>query len=176
MHSDDRSELRVKDLDDPAVFRALGHPLRAKILARLEEARASAKQLSDELEETPGRIGHHLRTLARAGLVEVVEERPVRAVVERFYAPTYDRLAFPAGDGAGRVRFLLQQAEHLIDDAVPPLDPPGRLYTVRMPAKKAATFAARLVALADEFGDAGEEEGPVFAFAGAVFQTGVGDV
>lgn len=174
IHTDDHGSIRVKELDDPAVFRALGHPLRARILTRLEESPASAKRLSEEFGETPGRIGHHLRTLERVGLVGVVEERPVRAVVERFYGPTYDRLAFPRGEGGGRVRFLLRHAEQLVDDRIPSIDPPGRLYTVRMPSEKAASFAARLVALADEFGDAGEDEGAVFAFAGAVFDTGVG--
>lgn len=151
-------------------LKALGHPVRTRLLNALEREPRSAKQLSVALGLTHGNVGHHLKVLESAGLVEVIEERPVRALTERIFAPTYGRLRIEVGGGAvDRLRFLFEQAAR---EAAPqerqPLSDQGRLYATSMPRAKAEEFAARLIALADEFG-AFEGEGPTFGFAGAVY-------
>jgi DNA-binding transcriptional ArsR family regulator len=68
---------------DP-VMTALSHPLRLKILTRASE-RVSPKQLADELREPIGNVSYHVRTLAEAGLLELVATEPRRGAVEHFY-------------------------------------------------------------------------------------------
>lgn len=59
----------------PEEMRALAHPLREAILARLRGREASAADLARELGESAVRVHHHLRPLVRFGFV-----RPVRTV------------------------------------------------------------------------------------------------
>jgi DNA-binding transcriptional ArsR family regulator len=155
--------------------KAIADPTRTKILQVLDDRPASAKQLAGLLDMSHGKIGHHLKVLERHGLVQVVEERPVRAMTEKLYGLTYDRLRITLTDGepADPLVFLFEQA---IREAAPAAEQPfaggRRLYSVRMPEGRAAEFARRLVALADEFSDS-EGPGPVFGFAGAVYRTSI---
>lgn len=158
-------------LSDPGQIKAIAHPVRTRLLTALEGAPASAKQLAGSLGLTHGNVGHHLKVLERAGLVEVVEERKVRALTERIFAPTYDHMRIEVGDGSvDKLRFLFEQAAR---EAAPqeqqPFSDQGRLYAVQMPQERAAEFAERLIAMADEFGRF-EGEGPTFGFAGAVYR------
>ena len=77
--------LHTRDLvmDSPDQLKAFADETRAKILRVLDDGPASAKQLSDLLKMSHGKVGHHMKVLREAGLIEVVEERPVRAVTER---------------------------------------------------------------------------------------------
>ena len=139
--------------------------------ARSRRIRAGAKQLAGALGLTHGNVGHHLKVLERAGLVEVVEERRVRALTERIFAPTYDRLRIEVGDsGLDKLHFLFEQAgREAAPQAEQPFDDQGRLYSAKMPEERAAEFAVRLIELADEFA-ATEDDGPTFGFAGAVYR------
>jgi predicted transcriptional regulator len=59
------------ELRDPAVMRALAHPLRWALLeALLHAGTLTATQAGEILGETPANCAFHLRTLARYGLVE----------------------------------------------------------------------------------------------------------
>ena len=78
------------ELTDPAVMRALAHPLRWAILENLLHAGTlTATQAGELLGETPANCAFHLRTLARYGLVEEAgggkgRERPWRRVNRGF--------------------------------------------------------------------------------------------
>jgi DNA-binding transcriptional ArsR family regulator len=167
------NEPRTLVLTRPEQLQAMSHPVRTLILQALSTEAASAKRLSERLGMTHGKVGYHLKVLEREGLAEVVEERKVRAMTERVFAPTYDFLhvRVPGAEG-DRLQFLLEQAAI---EAAPgdeqPFDDFGRLYSIPMPVERAAEFAARLIALADEFADASEPGRPVFGFAGAVYRT-----
>ena len=117
-----------------------------------------------------GKIGYHLRVLKEAGFITVVEEKPVRAVVERFYGLTFERLQLGAGS-ADRLRFALSQAAREASDEQP-FDPPAILMTTRMTSEAAEEFHRRLVELAEQFeraGSAGADA--VFGFTASVFLT-----
>ena len=138
-------------LTEPAQIKAIAHPVRTRLLTALELDPASAKQLAGSLDLTHGNVGHHLKVLERAGLVEVIEERRVRALTERIFAPTYDHLRIEVGDGSvDKLRFLFEQAAR---EAAPqdqqPFSDQGRLYAVPMPQERAVEFVERLIALAD---------------------------
>lgn len=78
----------LREITDPRVVKAMGHPLRMKILSCLDEARASPRELSSRLSERLGTVSYHVRTLADLGLIEMVDSRPRRGAVEHFYRPT----------------------------------------------------------------------------------------
>lgn len=161
-------ELVVTDADQ---LKALSDDTRTKILQVLDDRTASAKQLSELLDMSHGKIGHHLKVLERHGFIEVVETRQVRAMTEKLYGPTFDilRVDLAGTSDTDRLAFLFSQAAR---EAAPadrqPFDEVGRLYSVRMPRERAAEFSRRLIELADEFAGA-ESEGPMFGFAGSVY-------
>ena len=65
--------------------RALAHPLRTTVLGLLTERAASVAELAQATGRAKGTVAHHVGVLHRAGLVQVVRTRRVRAVEERFY-------------------------------------------------------------------------------------------
>lgn len=69
---------------DP-VLRALGHPTRLRMLSLMWAGPLSAANLAVELGISHGLASQHLRTLDRAGLVELTEVRPKRGGRERLY-------------------------------------------------------------------------------------------
>jgi DNA-binding transcriptional ArsR family regulator len=83
-----------RELTDPAVMRALSHPLRLSLLEELIHAGTlTATQAGEILGETPANCAFHLRTLARYGLVEEAgggkgRERPWRRAVTGFNLET----------------------------------------------------------------------------------------
>jgi DNA-binding transcriptional ArsR family regulator len=70
---------------DERVLKALGHPLRMRLLAMLDERVASPKELADELGEPLGNVAYHVRTLLDLGCVELVRTTPRRGAVEHHY-------------------------------------------------------------------------------------------
>lgn len=157
----------------PSQLKAIAHQVRTRILLELELQPRSAKELATTLEMTHGRIDHHLGILEREGFVQVVEERPVRGVTERRFGPTFSRMRIDVpGNPQDRLRFVFAQAAR---EAAPERDQPFdehlRIYSVRMPAARAADFARRLVALADEFAAADGEDGISVGLAAAVYAT-----
>ena len=65
-----------RELSDPGALKALGHPLRQRILRRLHrDGPATATSLAAELGENTGATSYHLRQLAEHGFIEDVPER-----------------------------------------------------------------------------------------------------
>src|SRR4051794_11601365 len=75
----------ISSIDDPRYVKAMSHPLRVRILAILQERRASPNELAGVLEATLGTVAYHVRTLHQLGLIELVDETPVRGAVEHHY-------------------------------------------------------------------------------------------
>ncbi|WP_446666737.1 ArsR/SmtB family transcription factor [Flexivirga sp. B27] len=67
-------------LEDEALndLRATAHPVRLRMLSLLTGAAMSAAELARELDITQANASYHLRTLAKAGQVEVTETESVR--------------------------------------------------------------------------------------------------
>jgi DNA-binding transcriptional ArsR family regulator len=76
---------KIADIDDPSYVKALRHPLRVRILARLQERTASPVELAEQLQSTLGSVAYHVRTLHQLGLIELVRERPVRGATQHYY-------------------------------------------------------------------------------------------
>lgn len=75
------------------------HPVRLRIVQALVGAPMTPLQLRDRLGDVPqATLYRHLNQLADGGLVEVVDERPVRGTVERTYAVVTSRVSLSDAD------------------------------------------------------------------------------
>ena len=63
----------------------MSHPLRVRILAMLDERKASPNQLAGWLGASLGTVAYHVRTLEQLGLIDLVDETRVRGAVEHHY-------------------------------------------------------------------------------------------
>ena len=82
-----RRLLDALTVDRPDQLKALGHPLRLKVLEALGETDAplTNRELAERIGVDPGHLHFHVRMLHRAGLIELVEggrgrEKPYRSV------------------------------------------------------------------------------------------------
>ena len=73
---------------DPAIVKALAHPMRMRVLSRLNEVVASPKELADEFEVSLPMLSYHFRVLADIGAIELVSETQVRGAIEHHYRAT----------------------------------------------------------------------------------------
>ncbi|RNI25349.1 ArsR/SmtB family transcription factor [Flexivirga caeni] len=78
-------------LEDEAIaeLRATAHPVRLRMLSLLTGAPMSAAELARELDITQANASYHLRTLAKAGQVQVVETESVRGGQAKKYRYRY---------------------------------------------------------------------------------------
>ncbi len=67
-----------------AQFKALGHPLRHRVVNVLRQRPATLSQLTSALQSSKGTMGYHLRVLRETGLVRVAETRQVRGGTEEY--------------------------------------------------------------------------------------------
>jgi DNA-binding transcriptional ArsR family regulator len=73
---------------DERLYKALSHPLRFKILVKLNERAASPSDLAVELGEKVGNVAYHVRTLLDLETIELVGTEQVRGTLEHFYRAT----------------------------------------------------------------------------------------
>lgn len=74
-----------KQTDSLTLGAVVAHPLRSECLSFLAERTASPAEIAAELGENLGNVSYHIRKLWKAGVVEIVEEKPVRGAMEHFY-------------------------------------------------------------------------------------------
>src|SRR5919199_1019074 len=78
----------VLTIDQPEQLKALGHPLRLRVLQMLGQTEGdylTNRELAQRLSVDPGHLHFHVRMLLKAGLIALVEgaqgrEKPYRAV------------------------------------------------------------------------------------------------
>jgi DNA-binding transcriptional ArsR family regulator len=82
-----------EEITDPAVLKAMAHPLRRRIMAELRGGPASATTLAVALNENTGATSYHLRELARHGFVE--DEPSLGKGKERWWRVVKRDLRYP---------------------------------------------------------------------------------
>ena len=107
--------MSADDLFEAALHKALGHPLRLRILESVIERReASPLAISRQLRQPLTTVSRHMRVLRDLGFVELTRTEPRRGAVEHFYRAvqlayidedTSDRLSVPLRDGLVRQTF-----------------------------------------------------------------------
>ncbi|MET0557435.1 MAG: hypothetical protein ABW065_02010 [Solirubrobacterales bacterium] len=70
---------------DQRLVKALGHPLRIKILEILTERVASPNRLSGQLDAGLSHVAYHTRALDECGCLELVDTAKRRGATEHFY-------------------------------------------------------------------------------------------
>jgi DNA-binding transcriptional ArsR family regulator len=81
-------------MPDIKVVKALGHPLRVRILQYLgDKETVSAAELSRAWNVDVGLLSYHVKRLQALGFLRLVARRPRRGAIEHFYAMTTDGTA-----------------------------------------------------------------------------------
>jgi DNA-binding transcriptional ArsR family regulator len=74
------------DTVDASVLKALGHPLRMRLLTFVaERGEASPVQMSRALDVPLATVSHHTRVLRDLGYVELARTEPRRGAMEHYY-------------------------------------------------------------------------------------------
>jgi DNA-binding transcriptional ArsR family regulator len=133
----------------PQQFKALGHPMRHRLLFALGQGEATISQLAVTLGSNKGNIAHHLKVLTDAGLALPAGTRQVRGGTEQYYRRAHRALQFH--DAAiTQVAFSAIAAEIAAAEPEPFLI----LRTLRLSPRHAEQIAAALRHLADQEDDA----------------------
>lgn len=166
----------VLEVREPEQFKAVGDPVRSRIISLLSERAATTSQLAEALGRSKGNVGHHLKVLEEAGLIRVVRTRRVRAITEKYYGRTARLFVFhdvTADDPDEKFQFLRTAMEEYDEPEDPAVFSGGStLRHARIPAARAGEFNRRLMELSQEFFDQESVLGErVYGFLGAVYPT-----
>lgn len=140
----------VTTVTTPEQFKALGHPMRHRLLFALGQGHATISQLAAALDSNKGNVAHHLRVLVSAGLVRPVGTRTVRGGTERYYRRASRGLTY---DDAVTTEVAFRALAAEIAAAQP--EPFLTLRTLRLTPEHAAQLTATLRDLAEQ-----AEDGP----------------
>jgi DNA-binding transcriptional ArsR family regulator len=136
----------------PQQFKALGHPMRHRLLFALSQGEATISQLAVTLGSNKGNVAHHLKVLTDAGLALPAGTRQVRGGTEQYYRRAHRALQFQ--DAAlTQVAFSAIAAEIAAAEPEPFLI----LRTFRLNPRHAEQIAAALRDLADQEDDADDD-------------------
>lgn len=162
----------MQELTTPSQIKAVGDATRQNILGLLGERAATTSQLAEMLQQPKGTVGHHIHVLAKAGLIQVVRTRQVRAITEKYYGRVARRwrIAVP-GEVDDVVRAMVEQS---LAERLPVLDDPATgtvLVHGRMSVADAKAFIERIRGVAAEFAQRATPDEAAFGFLASVYST-----
>lgn len=166
------------ELTMPEQFKALGDPVRDRILRVIQNEPATAKQIADRLGASPGAIGHHLQVLEAAGLAKVVARRLVRGIVAKYYTRTARIFNFNSQyeppDAIPSGQHMLTTARDEVAESYQAYGANGYLGGgvphSRLSPKRALYFERRMRDLVDEFIDEPQDpDGHIFGLSVSMF-------
>lgn len=140
----------VVDADSPERLKALGDPLRSRIVDLVLERAMSVTELSEIVGRPKGTVAYHVDVLVDAGLLKVVRTQRVRAIDERYYGRVARTIVLPGTPGElPFLRDVLAEAD--VDSEVPHGFSTYR--RARIPGDRIDEYARRLDELSTEFVD-----------------------
>lgn len=142
----------IAAISSPAQFKALGHPMRHRLLFALGRENATISQLAARLGSNKGNIAHHLKVLVDAGLVQPTGTRTVRGGTEQYYQRAFRGLAF---DDARTTETAFQALAAEIATAHP--DPFLILRSLRLTPEHADELTSTLRDLAERVDDGSDQ-------------------
>lgn len=142
------------EISSAAQYKALGHPLRHRLLFALGLEAATISQLANALDQRKGNIAHHLGVLQSAGLVRIVETRQVRGGTEHYYRRVARRFSFvgPESDAHGPV--MVRAVADELATAAP--EAMLTIRNVRLTPAQAEAASVALETIASSLEDAGD--------------------
>jgi DNA-binding transcriptional ArsR family regulator len=108
-----------KTLENPALVKALAHPLRAKMLYALQERQSSPKELAAHFGVPLSNVAYHIQVLRKLKLIRLAKKTPRRGAVEHHYV--VDHVAYMYADAWSKTPTLIKEravAEWLEDVGV----------------------------------------------------------
>lgn len=156
----------------PEQASAFNEPTRMDIMTLLAERPATTKQLADALGKPKGTVGHHLKVLEEADLIEVVRTRKVRAITEKYYGRLARTYVFPSLEEKDPEQhgFLAET----VQEFRPPKEGEASMMTLRharIPDDRANEFAAEMLRVAEEFAVSERGGHTVYGFIVGLYPT-----
>ncbi|MFZ0667845.1 MAG: helix-turn-helix domain-containing protein [Acidimicrobiales bacterium] len=84
----------ITTLNTPEQFKALGHPMRHRLLLALGRDQATISQLAAALGTNKGNVAHHLKVLADAGLVQPTGTSTTRGGTQQYFGRAFRALSY----------------------------------------------------------------------------------
>jgi len=141
-------------------MRALAHPLRLRILRLTLDQAYTNKELAERLEQDPGTVLHHVRTLERQGFLRA---EPVRAgkrgALERPYRSTGKSWQVRLAPSVDHTASVLDAVRGELLEAGPDATISTIRLGVRLGEADLAQLRARLAAIGDEFATRDDPDG-----------------
>lgn len=161
-------------LTEPEQYKALFEPTRQEIVSLLLERAATTAELAETLDRPKGTVGHHLKTLEKAGLVRVVRTKKVRALTAKYYGRTarvffYERTHDAAAEPGRTARIIASEASEVPGDTGLPAS--LTLRYARIPEERAAEWLHRFYELVDEFSIQPREGQTTYAMVTGIYPT-----
>jgi DNA-binding transcriptional ArsR family regulator len=175
-HAHDYDAPDVVYVRRPDQLKALGDELRARIVVMLRERAQSVTELAEKLGMPKGTVGHHVKVLESAGLVQVVRTRRVRAVTEKYYGRTARLFLYETSDGTREdVRNIVAASLRLAAEEILPVDEEDAaacsgVLRVRLSDADARRFDRRLGKLMNEFRARDDPDGRPYGLAIALYR------
>src|SRR6201996_7084178 len=142
----------VAAVTTPEQFKALGHPMRHRLLFALGQGEATISQLAVALDSNKGNVAHHLKVLAGAGLVRPAATRAVRGGTEQYYRRASPGLRYD--DAATTQTAFRALAEEIAGAQAEPF---LVLRTLRLTPAHAEQLTATLREIASQAGDEADQ-------------------
>ncbi len=162
-------------------FKAIGEPLRWRILSIIQNQPATAKQIAQRLKVSHGTIGHHLQVLEEAGLARVVARRLVHGIVAKYYTRTARIFLFDVPpEVTGNIEMGLQiltdardeYAESLATIQKGDIFPYSGFPHARLSPERAKAYKERLDALIEDFlREAPDPDGQIYGLLISMFKS-----
>jgi predicted ArsR family transcriptional regulator len=166
--SPDYEAVDVLMVREPEQLKALGDDLRSKIVILLRE-------LATKLGLPKGTVGHHMKVLEKAGLIQVVRTRQVRAMTEKFYGRTARLFLFESTDSDAEdvwnvaAASLRRAAEEMLPIGSDAQTTFG-VVRARLSDADARRLVRRLEKLVDDFRAADGPDGAEYGLAAAFYR------
>ena len=162
-------------------FKAIGEPLRWRILSVIQNQPATAKQIAQRLKVSHGTIGHHLQVLEEAGLAQVAARRLVHGIVAKYYTRTARIFMFDlppeiVGDATVGLQIITdardEYAETLAERREEDTFSCSSFPHARLSPERARVYRERLDTLIDDFiREAPDPDGQVYGLLISIFKS-----
>jgi DNA-binding transcriptional ArsR family regulator len=160
---------------EPEQLKALGDDLRSKIVILLRDRALSTTELATKLGLPKSTVGHHVKVLEKAGLLQVVRTRQVRAMTEKVYGRTARLFLFKSTETDAEdvwnvaATSLRRAAEEMLPIGSDAQTTFG-VVRARLSDADARRLVRRLEKLIDDFRAADGTEGDEYGLAAAFYR------
>lgn len=168
-HAEPAARLVVTELE---ALKIMSDPLRSRLIDLLRQGPATVKHLAAIMEVAPRSLYYHINLLERHGLIRVVATRLVSGIQEKTYRATaylfvYDFAPAGSDDPCQMQEVVVSSFFHITNEEIQESIRAGRIdlakdaspdrtlttdwRLLRLSAEQAASLAARIEALLDEY-------------------------